>query len=91
MVRGFRISARALRQLGAELITSDDVALNELIKNAFDADSPRVAVNIQASVDVHALDLIEQRLESGQMTHDEARERIARAASTQLSTADRGT
>ena len=90
MAKGFRISARALRQLGAELITSDDVALNELIKNAFDANSPRVAVNIHASVDVHALDLIEQKLESGQMTHDEARERIARATSSQLSTAERG-
>ena len=33
----FRIAARAMRQLGAELITSDEMALYELIKNAFDA------------------------------------------------------
>lgn len=43
---GFRIAARALRQLGAELITSDDIALNELIKNAFDARSKQVVVRV---------------------------------------------
>jgi signal transduction histidine kinase len=89
MAKGFRIAARALRQLGAELITSDDVALNELIKNAFDADSPRVAVNIRAWVDVHALALIEQRLESGKITHDKARELVARSVSTELNSQER--
>lgn len=44
--RGFRIAARALRQLGAELITSDEIALNELIKNALDAKSKRVRIDI---------------------------------------------
>ena len=44
--RGFRIAARALRQLGAELITSDEIALNELIKNALDAKSKRVRIEI---------------------------------------------
>tara|TARA_R110001592_G_scaffold192882_1_gene439961 strand:+ start:12686 stop:15007 length:2322 start_codon:yes stop_codon:yes gene_type:complete len=47
MAKGFRIAARALRQLGAELITSDDIALNELIKNAIDAKSKRVAISIE--------------------------------------------
>lgn len=41
---GFIVSARTLIHLGAELISSDEVALNELIKNAFDADSPRVSI-----------------------------------------------
>jgi len=45
MSTGFRISARALRQLGAELITSDNIALNELIKNAFDAGSKSVRIS----------------------------------------------
>lgn len=47
MAKGFRIAARALRQLGAELITSDDIALNELIKNAIDAKSQRVTISIR--------------------------------------------
>lgn len=48
MRNGFKIAARALRQLGAELITSDDIALNELIKNSFDATSPRVEVQVSS-------------------------------------------
>lgn len=36
--------------LGAELITSDEVAINELIKNAFDAESPRVKIDIHIPV-----------------------------------------
>lgn len=35
----FRVSARAVLQLGSELISSDDVALYELVKNAIDAKS----------------------------------------------------
>ncbi|HEX9389848.1 MAG TPA: sensor histidine kinase [Usitatibacteraceae bacterium] len=42
----FRVAARVLRQLGAELITSDEIALNELVKNAFDARSPRVSIEV---------------------------------------------
>lgn len=40
----FGVAARTLLHLGSELITSDEVALYELIKNAFDADSPRVKI-----------------------------------------------
>ncbi len=35
--RHFRFAARVLEHLGAELISSDDVALYELVKNGFDA------------------------------------------------------
>ncbi len=42
----FRVSARTVLQLGAELISSDAVAFYELIKNAFDAGSKRVAVRV---------------------------------------------
>ena len=38
----FTFSARTLLELGKELISSDEVALYELIKNAIDAGSPRV-------------------------------------------------
>jgi signal transduction histidine kinase len=42
----FRITARTILQLGAELISSDAVAFYELIKNTFDAGSPRADVDI---------------------------------------------
>ena len=84
MAKGFRIAARALRQLGAELITSDDVALNELIKNAFDARSPRVEVHIHSTVDTHALALIELRLRNNELTRKEAQTKLSRAVSAEL-------
>lgn len=89
MARGFRIAARALRQLGAEMITSDDVALNELIKNAFDARSPRVSVSISAQADISALMLLEEQLREKSVTKTEAIERIDKAISPDLSLNDR--
>ena len=40
----FKVTARTLLQLGSELISSDAIAFYELIKNAFDANSPKVVV-----------------------------------------------
>lgn len=54
---GFVVSARTLIHLGAELISSDEVALNELIKNAFDADSPRVSIEFLLPVEQAVVDL----------------------------------
>lgn len=62
MSRSFRVAARALRQMGAELITSDNIALNELIKNAFDARSPRVEIQLEAPADAAALSILQERL-----------------------------
>ena len=42
----FRVTARTVLQLGAELISSDSVAFFELIKNAFDAGSRRVFIDV---------------------------------------------
>ena len=42
----FRVTARTLLQLGAELISSDAIAFYELIKNAFDAGSERVQLHV---------------------------------------------
>jgi signal transduction histidine kinase len=42
----FRVMARTLLHLGAELISSDGIAFYELIKNAFDARSPRVKIDV---------------------------------------------
>ena len=40
----FTFSARTILELGKELISSDEVAIYELIKNAVDASSPRVEI-----------------------------------------------
>lgn len=85
MSKGFRIAARALRQLGAELITSDDVALNELIKNSFDARSPRVSIEILSSADLSALELLEEQISAGRVTRTEAQERVEKSIAEDLS------
>jgi Histidine kinase-, DNA gyrase B-, and HSP90-like ATPase len=46
-VAGFKFAARTLLELGKELISSDEVALYELIKNGIDAGSPRVEIVAQ--------------------------------------------
>ncbi|MEA9482800.1 hypothetical protein VC290_21250 [Xanthomonas campestris] len=52
----FSVAARTLIHLGAELITSDEVALNELIKNAFDAESKRVRIEFRIGLPQAELD-----------------------------------
>ncbi|HET7436886.1 MAG TPA: sensor histidine kinase [Thermoanaerobaculia bacterium] len=44
----FRIAARTLLELGAELIGSDAAAVFELVKNAVDARSPVVRITVQS-------------------------------------------
>ncbi|WP_198361050.1 hypothetical protein [Stenotrophomonas sp. WZN-1] len=39
------MAARTILHLGRELITSDEIAINELVKNAFDAGSPNADVD----------------------------------------------
>src|ERR1700722_7600136 len=43
----FKIIARTLLELGAELTSSDAVALFELVKNSVDAGSPTVRISVQ--------------------------------------------
>jgi len=52
----FKVNARTLLHLGAELISSDAVALYELVKNAFDAGSNRVAISVTMRLPKEALD-----------------------------------
>lgn len=42
----FNINPHIVRQLGGELVPDDITALMELVKNAYDADSPYVRINI---------------------------------------------
>ncbi|NWJ47094.1 MAG: sensor histidine kinase [Chloroflexi bacterium] len=46
----FQVAARTLLHLGAELISSDGVALFELVKNAFDAGSKRVTIDVTVRI-----------------------------------------
>ncbi len=46
----FQVNARMILELGAELIGSDGVAFYELIKNAFDANSPHVEIDVMTRV-----------------------------------------
>lgn len=91
MTNSFRVAARALRQMGAELITSDDVALNELIKNAFDAGSPRVEVLLHAPADAGTLSLLRERLlaKPPKITKEAAREAFQGALASELASRER--
>ena len=53
----FTFAARTLLALGKELISSDEVALYELIKNAIDAQSPRVEIIV--SIQLRRSDYLE--------------------------------
>lgn len=47
----FTYNPRIIRHLGYELITSDAIAITELIKNSYDAKSTKVVVQFSSSVD----------------------------------------
>lgn len=80
----FRIAARAMRQLGSELITSDEMALYELIKNGFDARSPRTVVEISAPADASAVALIREQLMTKKISVQIALERLEKTLSSDL-------
>lgn len=80
----FRIAARAMRQLGAELITSDEMALYELIKNGFDARSPRTVVEISAPADAAAVALVREQVATGRVSVTVALERLEKTLSADL-------
>lgn len=47
MLKSFRPRARLLLQLGDKLIKSENIALLELIKNAYDADSKECRITLK--------------------------------------------
>ncbi len=59
----FRISARTILQLGGELISSDGIAFYELIKNAVDAGSKKVHVEVRMQLPLDAIQMLRMRLE----------------------------
>ncbi|QDU05469.1 CAI-1 autoinducer sensor kinase/phosphatase CqsS [Gimesia chilikensis] len=54
----FKVTARTILQLGGELISSDGIAFYELIKNAFDAGSKRVLVDVVSRLPVETVESI---------------------------------
>lgn len=58
----FKVKARVLLELGAELIGSDGIALYELIKNGIDAGSESIEVRIQVALTSSGYRLLEQEL-----------------------------
>jgi Histidine kinase-, DNA gyrase B-, and HSP90-like ATPase len=50
--QALRPRARILRTLGDELISSETVAVIELVKNAYDADATRVLVRFQEPLEI---------------------------------------
>lgn len=65
----FRVSARVISQLGAELISSDEVAIFELVKNGFDANSPSVEVSVWFRAAVAIIKHIQEPLIAQAKTH----------------------
>ena len=65
---GFKFKARVLLELGAELISSDSIAVYELVKNSLDAGSPDVTIHIDVALAHSAyqqlLQLLEEELRS---------------------------
>jgi signal transduction histidine kinase len=81
----FKVAARTLLHLGAELISSDAVAIQELIKNAFDAGSKRVTVDVVIRVPGRtAVELAEQLGEEGEPRRNDRDDQASIAALTRL-------
>lgn len=47
----FTYNSRIIKQLGAELITSDEIAITELIKNSYDAKAEKIRINFLSELD----------------------------------------
>jgi len=72
----FKIMARTILELGAELISSDGVALYELIKNSVDAGSKRVRINVTVKVLRSHFDLILAAVSDGSSEIPKVRRRV---------------
>lgn len=67
----FKVAARAILELGVELISSDAVAIYELVKNAIDAKSPDgvtidLTIALTHNVYIDALTAIDSLIVSSQ-------------------------
>lgn len=68
---GFVVAARTILELGAELISSDGIALYELIKNAYDAGSRRATIKITNTLRFSVLRNTRQRIDAAIADRDQ--------------------
>lgn len=61
----FRFAARTMLELGKELISSDEVALYELIKNGIDAGSQRIEITVRVVLPFRAYAAALENLDDG--------------------------
>lgn len=61
----FKFAARTVLELGKELISSDEVAVYELIKNAVDAKSPKIEIEAQIVLRHSSYTLAMEELDDG--------------------------
>ncbi len=80
----FRIKARTLVHLGAELITTDAIALNELIKNAFDAHSKEVRIDFDIPFDPQLGYRLAKDISKGEKTPQQAVEELQKNLADEL-------
>lgn len=66
----FKFAARTVLELGKELISSDEVAIYELIKNAVDADSPKIEIEAQIVLRHSSYALALEELDEGAAPED---------------------
>lgn len=79
----FRVSARAVLELGSELISSDIIAFYELVKNAFDAGSSsgadiRFRIVLRRNSYIRIRNAAQQLLPPKDQTKDEKKEAVRR-------------
>jgi signal transduction histidine kinase len=75
---GFKFKARVLLELGAELISSDSIAVYELVKNSLDAGSPDVAIHIDVALSHSAYRQLHQLLRDELTSLDRGNEAVVR-------------
>lgn len=68
--RGFKVSARTVLQLGGELISSDGIAFYELLKNAVDAGSPSITIQVVSRIPFDAVSRAWHLLEAAPKSDD---------------------
>ena len=82
----FKFAARTLLELGKELISSDEVALYELIKNGVDAGSPRIEITAEVTIShsgyIEALETLDAGLKT-RSVFDSLRERLIPGVSSE--------
>ncbi len=77
---GFKILARTIFHLGAELISSDGIAFYELIKNAIDAKSEQIEIRVLIRIDHSEYLKIREKIEkddSCELRLEQYKEKIA--------------